>query len=809
MGDNDVQELRESVAALRREVEQLRQELAQVRPEPARPKPLPVSPPQPPAPKAPAPKAPALAAAPAPAKSVSTEQFVGERLLHYVGVTLLALGAAFFLVWRAAHTTPLERVLTAAGAGAALLAASAWTRKRPPYDKISNALAGGGWAILYLTVYGARAFEATRVLTDPGLELQLLAAVACGAIGHALVLGSRAFRVFCFGLSYFVLLICGRDVAGPQTYLVLHAACSALAVWSGYSDILLVSALGFCADYLPLYIRALSVGPTELGGPVFREAFATLSCAYLTQALVPLIPRARAKFLTPAEEPLWDASLCFNALSFMVLACALGSYHFPVASFSRSAALSLYLALPALAYAILLPRRMSAGYAAPILGLLLLAAAILRLPSPMGKMLAWIAVSSLWVWIGLFLEHPAWRVSGLVMAMATYGFYFHIARHSADERRSAAMALFVFSALSYLASRYYRVWLKGEVPEWEKDAREYWLYAGTAALLLALRGVLEPPAFALSLIAVAVIAAHAAALFSRLHLWAQASALSVAAGAYALMVDYGPNLPVAGPLTPRLVVCAGLVAGMAYLLFADVVPRELSGRWTLWSADQHRAALAWSMTAVYAFAVYQEFPPRVRLPIWALSATAAYLLGRSQKQDALKAQAAVFALAAGAEGLASYAAAPGALLGGPSLPERGLYWGSALVLLGNVLLARSGTPGPADRRISWTFSGLALAMMAVYLAREFEAYQITLAWSLTGFAYLIGGMLLDAAELRLPALGLLGLCVLKAVVLDTSKLPLPQRVASLVVLGLVLVLASAMYVRAGGHDKKDPSSGAA
>jgi hypothetical protein len=42
--------------------------------------------------------------------------------------------------------------------------------------------------------------------------------------------------------------------------------------------------------------------------------------------------------------------------------------------------------------------------------------------------------------------------------------------------------------------------------------------------------------------------------------------------------------------------------------------------------------------------------------------------------------------------------------------------------------------------------------------------------------------------------------VLKALFSDTANLPLPNRVASFTALGLVLLFASALYVRAGSSD---------
>jgi len=64
-------------------------------------------------------------------------------------------------------------------------------------------------------------------------------------------------------------------------------------------------------------------------------------------------------------------------------------------------------------------------------------------------------------------------------------------------------------------------------------------------------------------------------------------------------------------------------------------------------------------------------------------------------------------------------------------------------------------------------------------------------------------MALDYKELRYPSLALLGLCVAKALLVDTSSMELPYRVASFLVLGGILVATSMLYVRTGKHGKED------
>ncbi|MBI5882970.1 MAG: DUF2339 domain-containing protein [Elusimicrobia bacterium] len=757
---------------------------------------------------------------------LSTEQFIGERLLHYVGITILAIGIGFFLVWRAAHTGPLEKVFTAAAAGAVLVGLGEWLKRRPPYDKISNGIIGGGWAILYLTAFASHHFDATRVVTSPALELGLLLLVAAGMIAHSIMIGSKALRLFSFGLTYFVLLIASEGVALPQVFLILLAASTLVAVETGHADILLVSVAGFYANFVPVWHRLISAPEASRSLHHFLGQFSWLAEGYLLLALLPLLPRAKDRLLQPESEAVLDAALSLNTVFFGVMGAGMGGTYFHTLSFKRALALSLLFDLPGLAYVFALPRKLPAPgvagagvpprpgtgsgltftSAAPVVGLLILAGGIFNMPSPMTKMLVWMAAAGVWTWIGLLLDHKSWRVSGLVMAVLTFGLYFSVARVSHDQRHAASAALFYFSAASYLASRWYRLWLKGEVPDWEKPAMEYWLYVGSTALVLGLWGVLDPAPFAIALIALAVAGEHLAVFFGRVHLWGQASFLALAAGAYTFFVDFGANLAVAGPLTPRLLTSGCVVAGMAYLYYGEPVEKEFTRPWKAWTIEGNRAWLSWGMTAVAAFAVYNEFDPRMRLPAWAGMAFLLYLLGSSREEDSLKKQAVLLAAATGVEGAVSYLLQPKALLAEPTAANIAIYWGSALSLLLNLSLSKDARRKltETDRQASWAFCCLSMAMAALYLSKELQSYHLTLALSFEGIIALLFGMALGYAELRYPALLLLGLCVFKAMAHDSSMLPLPQRVATMIVLGVILLGASMLYVRMGKRDEKDP-----
>ncbi|MDD5302581.1 MAG: DUF2339 domain-containing protein [Elusimicrobia bacterium] len=740
--------------------------------------------------------------APAAARDYSsafTEKFIGEKMLQYVGALILALGVVFFLIWRAQYSSPFERAFMAACAGATLVGLGLLSGARPRYRNLTGALVGGGWSILYITAYAVYHFEPVKIVDSPQVALGLLLAVAGGMIAHALAMGSRPLRLYAFGLTYFLLLFCRADIASFDLFLLLLAASAAIAVESGEADVLIPALLGFHANYAPVYLRTIGLPPGEHTAANFAQPFGWLAVGYLIVALMPFVPRTRARLWTQSQKSILDSALSLNAALFALVAGSMGRVYFGHASLPRAAALSSLFLLPAIGHLKVLGRKAASVSLGGVLPLALMAAAVFEMPDPMWKLFAWVGVSTGWVFIGLFLDQSVWRAAGLCMALLTFMFYTEVARRGEDARRAAAMALFVFSGLSYFFSRFHRLWL-ADPEEWEKPVTEYWLYIGTAALVLGLWGALDAAPFLCCLVALAIVGEHLAVGLGRVHLWVQAAVLELGFGFYSFFVDYGSGAGALG-VAPRLLVTAVVIGAYAYLLFADPMDEALAARWEPFSRADQRRALSWMLLAVAAFAVYREFDGRLRLPIWAFTSLGLFWLGRTRKSADFRAQAMLLAAGAALEAGTSYLTAPAVLLSELTVPRAALYWSSIGALLGGLSLAKASQAAEdRDDQAATMFAVLAVVLGAAYFAKELDRVQLTMAWTGLGIAFLGGGLALGWRELRLPGLGLLGLCVAKALLSDTANLPLPNRVASFVALGVVLIFASTLYNRAGSGE---------
>lgn len=733
------------------------------------------------------------------------ERFVGEKLLQYAGMVVLALGVLFFLIWRATHTGPAERVFMAAAAGAALLALGWRARGDERYKEFAQTLTAGGWTVLYLTGYAASHFEPTRVIADPVLGLGVLGVVALGMVGHALSSGSRAFRLYAFGLSYFVFFFCREEVTSFDLYLLLHLASVLVAAETGEADVLWVSLAGYHASYLPVFFEFLR-DPRARSLAEFVRVVAWQGAAYAAVAVLPFVRKARANLTRPGQETLFDGALSLNALAFAFFAGVLAKEFFGTVSLQRAALLSLCFAVPSLAYLRVLPRRSTAAGLSAVMALGLLAVSVSSMPSPMWKLVAWGAISCAGVWVGLFFDAPVWRAAGVTMAVLTFLFYGQVASGGEAARRSASAAMFVFSGLSYLFARFYRVWLD-DAEEWEKPAGEAWLYGGTAALLLALWGVLDAAPFLCALVALGLLGELLAVRIPRLHFWVQASALELGVGLYSLFVDYGTNASTVG-VSPRLLTAAVMAAGWGYLLLEEPMDPALAAKWKPWSLEEQRRALTWMALMALSFAVYKEFDGFLRLPIWAMGASLLYLLGRLFQKTHLKQQALALALGTAVEAYATYLTTPAVMTAPRTVGEAGFYWLSCLALLSMVLVAKERRWGEStglDAQMAQLLSVVSLTLMAAFCAKELDAMKLTMAWTALGTAFLAVGMVAGWRELRVPALCLLGVCVGKALLLDTSRLPLPWRVASFVALGVVLLGGSSLYVRMENEENPAPA----
>ena len=145
-------------------------------PAPSPPAPaIPIPPPAPPV-EIPPPPTPSPVETPVARPSIDLELRIGARWATWVGVVAILFAVGFFLKWSFDNELlgPGARVVLGLAAGLALLASGVALRRRQDVPYLSEALAGLGLGILFLSLYGAHALYE---LIGPGVAFAAMFAV--------------------------------------------------------------------------------------------------------------------------------------------------------------------------------------------------------------------------------------------------------------------------------------------------------------------------------------------------------------------------------------------------------------------------------------------------------------------------------------------------------------------------------------------------------------------------------------------------------------------------------------------------------
>lgn len=184
-----------------------------VAPKPVVPAPLPATPaappPQvaapPPLPPVALPSAPPVAPPAAPTRDM--EALIGGNWLSKLGVLILLIGLALFVAFALAGFGPAGRILIGALTSLSLLGAGIAFERKPDYRTLGVALIGGGWAGLYFTAFAAHGIDAARIIDSSGAGFLLLLAVAAGMIVHSLKYKSQTVTGLAYAAAFLTIAV--------------------------------------------------------------------------------------------------------------------------------------------------------------------------------------------------------------------------------------------------------------------------------------------------------------------------------------------------------------------------------------------------------------------------------------------------------------------------------------------------------------------------------------------------------------------------------------------------------------------------
>ena len=134
-----------------------------------------------------------------------------------------------------------------------------------------------------------------------------------------------------------------------------------------------------------------------------------------------------------------------------------------------------------------------------------------------------------------------------------------------------------------------------------------------------------------------------------------------------------------------------------------------------------------------------------------------------------------------------------------SLTETPFRLAGSLLVVAGLLAGHRLAPREALSRFeSWArpiYAVLGAALLAAVLYNQVSGPMLTVAWSIEGVALLVVGFMTAERVMRFCGLGFLLCCILKLFVSDLSSLQGLPRIASFIVLGVLLMAASWLYTR--------------
>jgi uncharacterized membrane protein len=212
------------------------------------------------------------------------ESLLGVNWLSKLGIAAIILAAAFFLKYAFDNNLigPTARIAIGLVASAGLLAAGQVLLGRERYRAYGQVLSSGGIVIFFLSIYAA--FNSYHLIGF-GVAFAALAVGALAASALALANNAQAVALICL-LGAFLTPVLIRSETGLPTpsgdLLRLYAYLVALNIWSA----VLVRArswsasnwLSFLATWIILFGSGPRGGPSYLTGELFAAIFLLFAC---------------------------------------------------------------------------------------------------------------------------------------------------------------------------------------------------------------------------------------------------------------------------------------------------------------------------------------------------------------------------------------------------------------------------------------------------------------------------------------------------------------------------------------------------
>ena len=729
--------LEEAGAERDRRIAQLTERLFAIEQRGAVPKPQPQPAPAPVFHAAPPPQVapPPIPTTPPPAPKRDMEALIGGNWLSKLGVLILLIGLALFVAFALAGFGPAGRIVIGAMTSLSLLGAGIAFERKPDYRTLGVALIGGGWAGLYFTAFAAHGIDAARIIESPGAGFFLLLAVAAGMILHSLKYRSQTVTGLAYAAAFLTIAISSLTQFSGIAAIPLLISLLTVSWKFGWQRL---AALGASFSYLA-YGFDLATGDKDryfvaIGEPLLWSYWVILELFDL--AVLRKYRDGALTFYLPIAP--------FNLTGFLLATSAV----WPRSGWTPGAML-ITMAIAQLISAVLRGRRNAngdiedtsvfGGYRASLTFSACFAAAqILDRFTGLQQALALTLLAQIMALTGWMLRSAYIRGLGAVL------FLLPLATVGRDWWPKSYALLGVLGILN-------RAVFGGGV----------WYTAGAAITIGAVLLDFHP--------------AHFRPAF-----------LTIAAGVIGLILRWRekPEAKWAGLFLALLSLAALLINTPNELLAVTI-------------------ALPAVLYAAFGFAI-AEGPPRFAtfaLMQFFAAALLYRLIGESPWLIAAFAAQALAASIRGPQSLKASALLPEAMAAaywfGAALGHQDIFAAKAIAaacIFGLYLLAQE-TKDTAATIAANCHALLALLLTTIVLGEFVNGRRLTLAWTTEAASVLALGFLLRRRLLRLSGLALFAFCLAKLFFYDFSQLDTLSRIASFIVLGVLMIAASWAYTR--------------
>lgn len=146
------------------------------------------------------------------APSATREEIIGKYWLPVVGVCTLLAGVVFLVTYVTRFLGPWGKLGCGFVVGFLLIGAGNYLSAREKYLKWAMSVIGGGWAIVYFTVFAACFLPVVKVIHNPSLGFALLMAAAVCFIIQSLKHKSGVLVFLSYALAYISIVATGATV---------------------------------------------------------------------------------------------------------------------------------------------------------------------------------------------------------------------------------------------------------------------------------------------------------------------------------------------------------------------------------------------------------------------------------------------------------------------------------------------------------------------------------------------------------------------------------------------------------------------